>query len=100
MRGSGTPVCDGTNARAKKGPEYGETIGALQGGEDSAAAPEARQQIRMHRSRCMSGDTLSGQHHCPVDAGDNDGGGKRHPLRKHHFLPLCVAAPVLRPLAS
>ena len=56
MRGSGTPVCGGTNARAKKGPEYGETIGALQGGEDSAAAPEARQQIRMHRSRCMRVD--------------------------------------------
>ena len=31
---------------------------------------------------------------------DNDGGGKRHPLRKHHFLPLCVTVPVLRPLAS
>ena len=25
------------------------------------------------------------QHSCHED---NDGGGKRHPLRKHHFLPL------------
>ena len=37
------------------------------------------------------------QHSCHQH---DDGGGKRHPLRKHHFLPLCVTVPALRPLAS
>jgi hypothetical protein len=37
------------------------------------------------------------QHSCHED---NDGSGKRHPLRKHHFLPLCVTVPVFRPAAS
>ena len=65
------------------------------------------------------GGGRSGQRCCPDDAAtvnadrgsrsdprqhscheDNNGGGKRHPLRKDHFLPLCVTVPVLRPLAS
>ena len=30
----------------------------------------------------------------------NNGTGKRHPLNKHYFLPLCVTVPVFRPAAS
>jgi hypothetical protein len=37
------------------------------------------------------------QHRCHQH---DDCEGKWHPLHKHHFLPLCVTLPVLRPLAS
>ena len=42
--------------------------------------------------------SLSDRHqHCCHEG--NDGDGKWHPFHKHHFLPLCVIVPALRPCA-
>ena len=77
MRGSGTPVCGGTNARAKKAPNTEKPSGPYR--EVRIVLPPRR---HGSKSECTAhvvcvltwikpcGGGRSGQRYCPDDAGD------------------------------